>query len=414
MMNLALRTESTRAGRFVPMTSGADGYAAFHPGPLPPEPSLQLTPEMQRLLEIANQELGRLDGITTLLPDPDTLLYTYVRKEAVLSSQIEGTQSSLSDLLLFESDAAPGVPTADVQETANYITAMRHGIESVQTGRLPVSSRLLRESHRLLLEGVRGADKAPGEFRRDQNWIGGSSPANARFVPPPWNLVPDGIANLERYLHDAPDPLLIRTALVHAQFETIHPFLDGNGRVGRLLITLILCAGGVLRQPLLYLSLFFKQHRDEYYERLQRIRTHGEWEQWLAFFLHGVAQVARSATDTTARIVQMIERDRQRIGQVGRGAGSALRVHQLAVRSVVINPRLVAAHTELSDPPIYAAIQRLEDLGVLREVTGRQRGRIWVYGEYLDLLNEGTEHGSQPVAATAEGEGFEPSNRLRD
>jgi len=389
-VNLSLTTTSERAGRFVPATSGPDGYATFLPAALPCEPPIVLDAALQRALEVANLELGRLDGITTLLPDPETLLYTYVRKEAVLSSQIEGTQSSLSDLLLFESDVAPGLPSGDIQETANYLTAMRHGIESVQSGRLPISSRLLREAHRLLLEGVRGADKRPGRFRRDQNWIGGSSPANARFVPPPPNVVPDAVSNLEHYLHEAHDPLLIRAGIAHAQFETIHPFLDGNGRVGRLLITLLLVAEGVLREPLLYLSLFFKQHRDEYYERLQRIRTHGEWEPWLAYFLDGVAQVARGATDTTARIVRMIEHDRRRIGELGRGAGSALRVHDVAVRSVVVNPRLAARTTGLTDPPIYAAIRRLEGLGVLREVTGRQRGKIWVYGEYLDLLNEGT------------------------
>lgn len=389
-MNLTLSCETTRAGAFVPMTSGADGFAAFHPAPLPPNPPVELSPGLQRALEIANQELGRLDGITTLLPDPDTLLYTYVRKEAVLSSQIEGTQSSLSDLLLFESDAAPGVPVGDIQETANYITAMRHGLEAIRTGRLPVSARLLRESHGILLSGVRGTDKNLGEFRRDQNWIGGTSPTNARFVPPPWNLVPDAITNVERYLHDAPDPLLIRLAMAHAQFETIHPFLDGNGRVGRLMITLVLCAEGVLSQPLLYLSLFFKENRDEYYERLQRIRTHGEWEEWLSFFLEGIATVARGATETTGRIVRMIEHDRQRIGGIGRAAGSALRVHDVAVRAVVVNPKVIARETGLTGPPIYDAIRRLEKLQVLNEVTGRQRGRVWVYGEYLDLLNEGT------------------------
>jgi Fic family protein len=373
------------------MTSGPDGYAAFHPAPLPVVPAIELAPALQRALDLANQELGRLDGITTLLPDPQTLLYTYVRKEAVLSSQIEGTQSSLSDLLLFETEVAPGVPVSDVEETANYITAMNHGIASVRQGRLPISSRLLRETHGLLLEGARGADKAPGQFRRDQNWIGGTSPANARFVPPPWNAIPDAISNLERYIHDPVQPLLIRAGVAHAQFETIHPFLDGNGRVGRLLITLILCAEGVLREPLLYLSLYFKQYRDEYYERLQRVRTHGEWEQWLAFFLDGVAEVARGATDTTTRIVHMIERDRQRISTLGRGTASAQRVHDIAVRSVVITPRQAATQTGLSGPPTYDAIRRLEEIGVLREITGRQRGKVWAYGEYLDTLTEGTQ-----------------------
>ncbi len=353
-------------------------------------PPIALLPPTHGLLDLAYQELGRLDGITTLLPDPQTLRYTYVRKEAVLSSQIEGTQSSLSDLLLFENEAAPGVPVGDAAETANYITALNHGVASVRTGRLPVSSRLLREMHGLLLDGVRGTDKAPGRFRRDQNWIGGSSPSDARFVPPPWNLVPDAVANLERYLHHAEEPLLVRVGVAHAHFATIHPFLDGNGRVGRLLITLVLCAEDLLREPLLYLSLYFKQHRDEYYERLQRVRTHGEWEEWLSFFLRGIAEVARTATETTTRIVQMIERDRQRIGQVGRGAASALRVHEIAVRSVVLTPRRVAADTGLTDPPIYAAFRRLEELGVLTETTGRQRGKVWAYGNYLDILNEGT------------------------
>lgn len=389
-MNLALRSEDNRAGTFLPMTSGPEGYAAFHPAELPPAPPVELSAKLLRQLELANQALGRLDGITTLLPDPETLLYTYVRKEAVLSSQIEGTQSSLSDLLLFEHEVAAGVPVSDVRETSNYITAMRHGLDAIETNRLPVSARLLRETHGLLLAGVRGADKAVGEFRRDQNWIGGTSPSNARFVPPPWNVVPDAIANLEHYLHDSSDPLLVRVAVGHAQFETIHPFLDGNGRLGRLMITLVLCAEGVLKQPLLYLSLFFKQHRDEYYERLQRVRTHGEWEEWLSFFLEGVATVAQEATETTARIVRMIELDRSRIGQVGRAAGSALRVHDLAVRSVVVTPKLVTTNTGLTGPPTYDAIRRLDELGVLREITGRQRGRIWVYGEYLDLLNEGT------------------------
>lgn len=389
-MNLTFRTTSQRAGHFVPMASGPDGYAAFHPAELPIVPAIELSPALQHALDSANQELGRLDGITTLLPDPQTLLYTYVRKEAVLSSQIEGTQSSLSDLLLFETDEAPGVPVSDVEETANYITAMNHGITSVRQGRLPISSRLLRETHSLLLDGARGADKTPGQFRRDQNWIGGSSPANARFVPPPWNVVPDAISNLERYLHDPVEPLLIRAGVAHAQFETIHPFLDGNGRVGRLLITLVLCAEGILREPLLYLSLYFKQHRDEYYERLQRVRTHGEWEEWLAFFLDGVAEVARSATETTTRIVQMIERDRQRISVLGRGTASAQRVHDVAVRSVVITPRQAVARTGLSGPSVYDAIRRLQELEVLREITGRRRGQVWAYAEYLDTLNEGT------------------------
>jgi Fic family protein len=382
-----------RAGVFRPAVSGPEGYAAFRPRPLPPEPPLQLDTATQRLLDHANQALGRLDGVTMLLPDPDTLLYTYIRKEAVLSSQIEGTQSSLSDLLLFEADVAPGVPRGDVEETANYLVALNHGVAAVATDRLPISGRLLREVHGLLLRGVRGGDKAPGEFRRIQNWLGGASPADARFVPPPPQEVADAMADLERFIHDERSdlPLLAKAALAHAQFETIHPFLDGNGRVGRLLITLLLCAEGVLERPLLYLSLYFKEHRDVYYERLQRVRTHGEWEEWVSFFLQGIVDVASSATDTTKNIVTLIERDRATVSAMGKGAATAVRLHELAVQRVVFTPRVVAQATGLSSPPIYAALKRLEDAGIFREVTGKQRNRVYVYSEYLALLNAGTE-----------------------
>lgn len=375
------------------MHSGPEGFWAFHPRPLPPQPPLEQDAGLQRLLDHANQALGRLDGVTLLLPDPDQFLYSYIRKEAVLSSQIEGTQSSLSDLLLFENEEAPGVPIGDVQETANYIRAMTHGMESISSGRLPLSNRLLREVHALLLEHGRGSDQKPGDFRRDQNWLGGTRPTNARFVPPPWPQVEPCMSDLEKFLHGQPTPapVLVRAALAHAQFETIHPFLDGNGRVGRLLITLLLFAEGILARPLLYLSLYLKRHRDAYYDHLQRIRFDGAWEDWLRFFLEGVIEVAGSATETTQRVVQMIERDRQQIHELGRGAATAHRVHDIAARRVVIRPGAVAQMLELTDPPVYAAIKRLEDLGVLQEVTGRQRGRLYVYRDYLGLLNEGTD-----------------------
>jgi Fic family protein len=376
----------------VTVNAAPDGYRAFHAKPLPPDPSLRVTPKLQAQLDAANQALGRLDGVTLLLPDPDLFLYTYIRKEAVLSSQIEGTQSSLSDLLLFEHDAALGVPREDALETSNYIAAMNHGLESIRSGRLPLCNRLIRELHGLLLRTGRGRDKTPGAFRRSQNWIGGSSPANARYVPPPWTEVEPLMANLERFLHDEPDPtpILLKAAVAHAQFETIHPFLDGNGRVGRLLITLLLAADGVLERPLLYLSLFLKQNREGYYERLQAVRTDGAWEDWIAFFLDGVTSVARAATDTTRRIMAMIDRDRQRIQGLERGAATASRVHDLAARFVLVRPRQVATAIGMTAPPIYAAIGRLEEIGILREVTGRQRGKLYAYDEYLALLNEGT------------------------
>jgi Fic family protein len=317
-----------RSGEFVIQQAGPDGFAAFIPRALPPEPPLSIGADLQALLDRANQTLGRLDGITLLLPDPDLFLYSYVRKEAVLSSQIEGTQSSLSDLLLFEHDAVAGVPQGDVEEASRYVDAMNHGIQALAGG-MPLSIRILTDVHSVLMRGARGGTRQPGEFRRVQNWIGGSRPATARFVPPPPQLVPDAMSSLERFLNDVPQttPVLVKAALAHAQFETIHPFLDGNGRLGRLLVTLLLVADGVLRQPLLYLSLYLKRHRDVYYDHLQRVRTDGDWEGWLRFFLEGVVEVAASTTDTTRKLVAMIERDRQRVHKLGRASATAIRVH---------------------------------------------------------------------------------------
>jgi Fic family protein len=396
--NTELSPRTTRAGRFVLESEGTDRYAAFYPAPLPPDPPLDIDGGLQGLLDQANQALGRLDGITLLLPDPDHLLYAYIRKEAVLSSQIEGTQSSLSDLLLFEHHAAPGVPVTDVAETVNYITAMNHGISRMEAGH-PLSLRLIREVHGLLLRGVRGGSAGAGEFRRIQNWLGGTRAANARFVPPPPQEVPDAMGRLERFLHDEPvrTPILIKAALAHAQFETIHPFLDGNGRVGRLLVTLLLCQTRdrpeerVLSRPLLYLSLYLKRYRDAYYDHLQRVRTEGDWEPWLRFFLEGVIDVAGSATDTTRRIVQLVANDRQRIQTIGRAAGSAQQVHDLIARDVITTIPEATKRLPVSEPTVASAMAHLEELGIVRELTGRTRGRTYAYTEYLGILNEGTE-----------------------
>lgn len=380
------------AGDFRIAEAGPEGYSTFHPPPLPPDPPLAVDARLQSLLDRANQALGRLDGITLLLPDPDQFLYSYARKEAVLSSQIEGTQSSLSDLLLFEADATPGVPVTDARETSNYIAAMNRGLELLQEEKLPICNRLFREVHRVLLRSGRGSEKTPGKFRREQNWIGGSRPSIARYVPPPWQEVEPAMAELEKFLHDRPrpTPILIKAALAHAQFESIHPFLDGNGRVGRLLITLLLVSDGVLKAPLLYLSLYLKQNRDDYYDHLQRIRTESAWEAWLEFFLEGVVEVAESTTATTGDLVHMIERDRHSIHEFGRGAATAARVHDLASRFVVLRPTTAAKLLGLSAPPVYSAVNRLEEAGILREVSGRQRGKLYVYDEYLARLNEGT------------------------
>jgi Fic family protein len=385
---------SPRAGEFRLAQEGTGDYWAFHPQPLPPDPPLRVDAEMQRLIDRTNQALGRLDGITVLLPDPDQFIYSFIRKEAVLSSQIEGTQSSLSDLLLFEHDAAPGVIREDAEETANYIAALDYGLAQIaQPGAPPISTRLLREVHGRLLRSGRGSHRHPGEFRRVQNWLGASRPALARFVPPPWQEVVPAMTALERFIHDEPTttPVLVKAAMAHAQFETIHPFLDGNGRVGRLLITLLLCSEGVLSRPLLYLSLHFKQNRDAYYDHLQHVRTDGDWEGWLRFFLEGVIDVAASTTETTRRVISLLDADRQRINSFGRGAATAHRVHDLAARSIVIGASSSARQLGLSGPPVYAAIERLGEVGILREATGRRRGRLYVYDEYLNILNEGTE-----------------------
>ena len=347
---------------------------------------------MQRTLEAATLALGRLDAISTLLPDEALFLYTYVRKEAVLSSRIEGTQSSLSDLLLFELDEAPSVPLADVTEVSNYVAALEHGLRRLDQD-LPLCNRLIREIHGVLLSRGRGSGKAPGEFRRSQNWIGGSRPGNAAFVPPPHDAVPDCMAALERFFHlDDELPFLIRAGLAHVQFETIHPFLDGNGRVGRLLITLMLCNAGVLRQPFLYLSLYFKQHRSDYYDLLNHVRRTGDWEAWLAFYLEGVRITAEGAVTASRRVAELFASDRAAIERsAGRRAGSALRVHEALKAKPILSLSGISNFTTLSFPTAATAMRLLVDRGIARELTGKSRNRLFVYDGHLSILNEGTE-----------------------
>jgi Fic family protein len=370
-----------------PISMVGEPCYAFVPKPLPPAPPVVWNaPLFQR----AGVSLGRLSGVTGLLPDPHLFLYSYVRKEALLSSQIEGTQSSLSELLLFENDIIAGVPIDDVQEVSNYVAAMNHGLARLREG-FPLSLRLLKEIHHELLMKGRGSEKQPGEFRTSQNWIGGSRPGNALFVPPPPDQLLDCLGALEKFLHDESVPSLVRAALAHVQFETIHPFLDGNGRVGRLLITLLLCHDGVIPQPLLYLSLYLKKNRATYYQLLQHVRETGDWEAWVDFFLAGVDETARQAADTVARLLQLFQTDRVRIYELGRAAGSAPRVHEFMQRQpVVSSPRLVA-ELGLSKPTANAALAQLVKLGVVEEITGRQRGRVYAYQAYLRILSEGTE-----------------------
>ncbi len=379
-------------GRYEHRTTAQEPFEAFVPRPLPPVPPLAIDAGLLDLLGRAERALGRLDGLSTLLPDPSLFLYIYVRKEALLSSQIEGTQSSLSDLLLYESQEVPGVPLADVQDVSRYVAALDHGIARVRSG-FPLSSRLIREIHGVLLADGRGSDKAPGEFRRTQNWLGGTRPGNALFVPPPPEEVEACIGDLEKFLHSEtdPTPALIKAALAHVQFETVHPFLDGNGRVGRLLITLILCAEGILSEPLLYLSLYFKTHRQRYYELLQTVRQQGDWETWLRFFLEGVATTAEEASASARQILDLFARDRRKVEELGRPAGSALRVHQLLQRHPLLTIRRAAEELRLSTPTVTTALGHLERLGIVEETTGRPRDRLFVYREYLILISQGDE-----------------------
>ena len=371
---------------------GGETVRAFVPAPLPPVSALVLDGALQRRLEAAALALGRLDAVPMLLPDEALFLYTCVRKEAVLSSRIEGMQSSLSDLLLFELGEAPGVPLADVTEVSNYVAALEHGLRRLPEG-LPPCNRLIREIHGVLLSCGRGAGKAPGEFRRSQNWIGGSRPGNAAFVPPPHHAVPDCMAALERFLHTNDElPWLIQAGLAHVQFETIHPFLDGNGRVGRLLITLLLCHTGVLRQPFLYLSLYFKQHQSEYYDLLNHVRRTGDWEAWLAFYLEGVRATADSAVAASRRMADLFASDRAAIDRhAGRRAGSALRVHAALQARPILSLSAISAATNLAFPTAAAAMQLLVAQGIARELTGKARNRLFVYDRYLSILNEETE-----------------------
>ena len=379
-------------GRYQVTSVGGEQVHAFVPVPLPPLPPLALEGPLQQALESAVLALGRLDGVSAHLPDKALFLYAYVRKEAVLSSQIEGTQSSLSDLLLFELDEAPGVPLDDVVEVSNYVAALEHGLARLREG-FPLSNRLIREIHGVLLSRGRGREKDPGEFRRSQNWIGGTRPGNAAFVPPPHTAVADCMAALERFLHAEDDglPVLVRAGLAHVQFETIHPFLDGNGRVGRLLITFLLCHAGVLREPLLYLSLYLKQNRAAYYEHLDRVRRTGDWEAWLAFFLAGVQVTAEGAVATAEHLAGMFSADRARIEPSGRRAGSALRVHETLKSRPIVSLPEVCRSTGLSYPAVSSAMELLTELGIAREITGKRRNRLFVYDHYLATLSEGTE-----------------------
>lgn len=370
------------------------GYRAFLPVPLPPDPAVRLDGDLRVLLSRADRALGRLDGSVQTLPNPDLFVFMYVRKEAVLSSQIEGTQSSLQDLLEAEAAVLGRTESArDVDEVVNYVAAMNHGLDRLDE--IPVSVRLIREIHERLMKGVRGSHLTPGELRRSQNWIGpaGCSLNEATFVPPPPEFVPEALGDLERFLHGADDlPMLVKIGLAHAQFETIHPFLDGNGRIGRLLITFLLTEGRVLAEPVLYLSHFFKKHRSAYYDHLQAVRDEGDWEGWLAFFLRGVSEVSGEATETSRRILLLREEHRTAItDRLGRAAGNGHRVLESLFDRPIVSVQDVRSVTNTSYAAANTLVHRMVELGILREFTGYSRNRRYLYRQYVDLFAEGTD-----------------------
>lgn len=379
-------------GDYVKSSLNGQAYRAFVPAALPPSPSLQLDHDLAVLRDQALVALGELKGITRILPDARLFLYQYVRKEALLSSQIEGTQSSLSDLLMFELDEVPGIPLDDVREVSNYVDALEHGLSRLRSG-FPLSLRLLREMHEHLLRRGRGNSKAPGEFRKTPVWIGGPSPDRAQFVPPPADQVLPCLDALEKFLHATDDDIspLARAGLVHVQFETIHPFLDGNGRLGRLLIVLMLCEAGLLDEPSLYLSLYFKSRREEYYQRLDAVRTQGDWEGWLRFFFDGIASTSGQAVDTAQRLLQLFNGDRERLRAAGRIAGTALQLHESFTRHPLRTIPKLGKELGLSKPAIQRGLDTMQVLGMVREVTGKQRYKVFAYQTYLDILSEGAQ-----------------------
>jgi len=379
-----------RIGEIIKLRTGDESYAAYLPRPLPPVPPLALEP-LYPLLDQANLALGRLDGMSAMIPDASLFLYMYVRKEAVLSSQIEGTQSSLSDLLTHELEDLPGAPVNDVEEVSNYVAAMNHALRRLKE--LPLSLRLIREMHGILLSRGRGQKMNPGDFRTSQNWIGGTRPGNAAYVPPPPDRLLECLGEFEKFLHDPRHrlPVLVQAALAHVQFESIHPFLDGNGRLGRLLIPLILCVDGAIRSPLLYLSLYFKTHRKLYYDHLTLVRETGDWEEWLSFFLKGVIETANQATETAQKITTLFHTNGEKIKRLGKVSGSVMRLHAYLQKQPVSDTGNAVKGSGLTLPTVIRAFEELEKLGMVRETTGRERKRLYAYVAYLELLNQGTE-----------------------
>ncbi len=395
---------SDRSGHLAEALYRGASIRAFVPRELPPSPKLALTPEDESLVARANQAIGRLEGIRSTLPEAKLFTYFYVRKEAVLSAQIEGTQSSLSDLLRFESGAIAGVPLDGVEEVSDYIAAMEVGLLALSRGR-PIDAELICSVHWTLTKSGRGAHLTPGRLRNEQNWVGGASPFDAEFVPPPAELIAGLLESLTRYVNESKAPTLVKAALAHAQFETIHPFFDGNGRLGRLLVTLILQAEQAIMEPLLYLSLYFKQHRAAYYESLQRVRFEGDWEQWLRFFMRGVLEVSIQAVDTATKLIALVEADRVRVrAELKTSASSALRVLDALAKRPVTTAKRVAEESGVTLPTALSTLATFQKKGIVGELTGLKKNRVFAYSGYIDVINRGTELGP-PGASGSSTEG---------
>lgn len=379
---------NSRIGHYITQKITGESFKAYVPAPLPPEPPIDLT-SLYPYLERATRSLAELNSMAKTIPNISLFIYMYVRKEALLSSQIEGTQSSFSDLMLFEHHQKPEVSQADVEEVSNYVQAIFYGLDRLKS--FPLSLRLLREIHAILLKGGRGATQLPGEFRRSQNWIGGTRPGNALFVPPPIEALDECLSNFEKFLHDDTLPLLIKTGIAHVQFETIHPFLDGNGRLGRLLLTLLLCNNHALDEPILYLSLFLKQNRQTYYNLLQEVRTQGRWETWLEFFLEGIDKTAQQAIKTALDINALFIADLKKINTLGRARFSCEHTLEHLKKLPQVSVPLLAKELNTSAPTARHALNTMVKLGILSETSGKMRDKIYVYTKYLAILEEGAQ-----------------------
>lgn len=379
-------------GYYVPISTVGEKVNAFIPANLPPSPPIEWSSELRSKFDEALLSLGRLDSITKFLPDTSLFLYMYVRKEAVLSSMIEGTQSSLSDLLLFELEQQPGVPLDDVQEVSNYVMALNYGLKRLEEG-FPLSLRLIKEIHGVLMSKGRGSKQNPGEFRRSQNWIGGTRPDNAFFVPPPPELVLDCMSQLELFIHDQPvsTPILLKVALTHVQFETIHPFLDGNGRLGRLLITLLLCEKKIIQSPMLYLSLYFKTHRKYYYELLNSIRDNGDWEKWLDFFAESVIVTATQAVNTAQSLLELSNSSQEKINELGRSSISCQKIHKILLERPIATSNWISEKTGISPATVNKSLEKLQEIGVIDELTSQKRNKLYSYKKYIEIMDKGTE-----------------------